>query len=54
MGTDLQGRDEYSRVLYGAQVSLVAGVASVVMGVFIGGSDRAARRRRRRQGSTRS
>ena len=38
MGTDAQGRDEYSRVLYGAQVSLIAGVASVVMGVFIGGS----------------
>ena len=38
MGTDLQGRDEYSRVLYGAQVSLVAGIASVIMGVFIGGA----------------
>jgi peptide/nickel transport system permease protein len=38
MGTDSQGRDEFSRVLYGAQVSLIAGVASVVMGVFIGGT----------------
>jgi ABC-type dipeptide/oligopeptide/nickel transport systems, permease components len=38
MGTDLQGRDEYSRILFGAQVSLVAGIASVVMGVLIGGT----------------
>jgi peptide/nickel transport system permease protein len=37
MGTDTQGRDELSRVIYGAQVSLVAGIASVVMGVLIGG-----------------
>lgn len=37
MGTDLQGRDELSRILFGAQVSLLAGVASVVMGVTIGG-----------------
>jgi len=37
MGTDLQGRDELSRILYGARVSLLAGVASVVMGLTIGG-----------------
>lgn len=38
MGTDLQGRDEYTRVLYGAQISLVAGLAAVIMGVLIGGT----------------
>ena len=54
MGTDLQGRDEYSRVLYGAQVSLVAGVASVVMGVFIGGRDRRRSPAASAGGSTRS
>ncbi len=37
MGTDLQGRDEYSRILYGAQVSLFVGVFSVIMGVTMGG-----------------
>jgi peptide/nickel transport system permease protein len=37
MGTDLQGRDEYTRILYGARISLVAGIASVVIGVCIGG-----------------
>lgn len=38
MGTDLQGRDELSRVIYGARVSLIAGVASVIVGVLIGGT----------------
>jgi peptide/nickel transport system permease protein len=37
LGTDQQGRDQLSRIIYGAQVSLVAGVSSVVMGVLIGG-----------------
>lgn len=37
LGTDLQGRDELSRILYGARISLVAGIASVVIGLTIGG-----------------
>jgi peptide/nickel transport system permease protein len=37
MGTDLQGRDEFSRILYGARVSLLVGVGSVVMALFMGG-----------------
>jgi peptide/nickel transport system permease protein len=36
-GTDLQGRDEFSRILYGAQVSLQVGVVSVFMGLVMGG-----------------
>jgi ABC-type Fe3+ transport system permease subunit len=36
MGTDLQGRDQYSRILYGAQISLQVGVVAVIMALFFG------------------
>jgi len=40
LGTDAYGRDTYSRVLYGARVSLIVGlgamVASIVLGLVIG------------------
>ena len=37
LGTDLQGRDELSRILYGARGSLLVGVGSVILALIMGG-----------------
>ncbi len=36
MGTDDQGRDQWSRLMYATQVSLLIGLVSVVMSLFLG------------------
>lgn len=37
MGTDVNGRDIFSRWVYGARVSLTIGAASIIFGLLIGG-----------------
>ncbi len=36
LGTDLQGRDLWSRLMYGTQISMVIGLTSVVLSLFLG------------------
>jgi oligopeptide transport system permease protein len=36
MGTDLSGRDQYSRIVYGARVSLAVGLLAQLLAFFIG------------------
>jgi peptide/nickel transport system permease protein len=36
MGTDLLGRDVFSRVIYGSRVSVYVGVVSILLAIFVG------------------
>lgn len=36
LGTDIQGRDQWSRLMYGTQVSLLIGLSSVGISLFLG------------------
>ena len=36
LGTDVQGRDQWSRLMYATQVSLLIGLVSVAMSLFLG------------------
>jgi len=36
LGADVMGRDMYSRIIYGARISLAVGIGSTVLGCFLG------------------
>ncbi len=38
LGTDSYGRDVFSRILYGARISLIIGLASIALGLVVGGA----------------
>ena len=54
LGTDDQGRDVLSAIMFGARISLLVGLASVALAMVLGVALGPRRRLRRRHGSTRS